>query len=158
MKDKVDLEIKKQEILKRRIAGESWDAIAEATGYGSGSGPYQLIRRELEKRTSDAVGVLRASDLERLDQLQQSLYQRALDGDLDALDRVLKIIQTRSRIGGYDKQMVVQDNKVEVVFSHSWRRKPDEDVEVQYTTDWKPRLEGGDFADLLPGTQDPEDE
>lgn len=156
-KDLVHMEEKKARILRMRVSGASWSSIAAAEGYKDASGPLNLVKRELRNQVSEAVDDLRAVELARLDEIQRVLWPRVLEGDLDAIDRILRLTALRARLTGMEKQTVVQDSKIEIVWNKQWGRPPGEDVEVQYTTDWKPRLEGGDFADLLPGTQDPED-
>jgi hypothetical protein len=66
---------------------------------------WQDVNRELEKLTARRVKAaeqLLQLELERLNKLQVKLWVRAQDGDLKAMDRLLKIIERRSRLLGLD--------------------------------------------------------
>ena len=88
-----------------RASGTPWWDIAEELGVSEG----QAARLVAEKIAAAARLVdegakrhLLALEIERLDRLQQSLWDRALGGDLRAVDAVLRIITTRAKILGLE--------------------------------------------------------
>jgi hypothetical protein len=46
---------------------------------------------------------LRALEALRLDQMQAALWQQATDGDVRAIDRILRIMERRARLLGLDE-------------------------------------------------------
>lgn len=96
---------KEDEVVRLRLAGHDFDAIARSVGYRDRSGAWKAYRRALDRKSvpQDAAGRndredLDAIDLARLDELQKSLWPRANRGDLSAVDRVLKIMERREKI------------------------------------------------------------
>ena len=62
-----------------RVRGLSWDAIAAEMGYSDGAGPYQLVKRHVERRGSEAVSTLREIEGARLDEVIAAHLPVALD-------------------------------------------------------------------------------
>jgi hypothetical protein len=95
-----------------RLAGASWDEIAKALGYGSGSSAHTTVKRELTKAemTKSSAQELMELDLERLDMLQLVVWRQARHGDLRAIDAVLKIMATRAKYLGLDKGASYEDD------------------------------------------------
>jgi len=88
-----------------RLAGASWDEIAKALGYASGSTAHTTVKRamtiaEVAKQSAQELMEL---DLERLDMLQLVVWRQARQGDLKAIETVLKIMGTRAKYLGLDK-------------------------------------------------------
>lgn len=93
--------------IQLRIAGASWQAIADALGYSDRAAAYKDVQRALESelaKMSRNAETLREMEVRRLDQLQQSLWRDAMSGDTKAVDSVLKIIDRRIRLLGLDVQ------------------------------------------------------
>ena len=82
--------------------GMSYDAIAQAVGYTNRGGAYKAVSAALRAQQAPAVDELRALEVERLDALQRAFWDAALEGDLRAVDRVLRVIQARVRLLGLD--------------------------------------------------------
>jgi hypothetical protein len=100
-------------LLVRRIAGA---LLAENPRLGSwtscGRRPVAGSQRTFRNRRraagacSDLLAFsseLRVLELERLDRLQASMWDAALEGDIPAVDRVLKVIAARVRLLGLDQ-------------------------------------------------------
>lgn len=86
-----------------RVAGASEEQIQQRLGYKS----LDAVRQELGKaaqrhmRYSEReLSRLRDIELARLDHLQVVLWQEAEDGNLQAVDRILKIMQHRADLLG----------------------------------------------------------
>jgi hypothetical protein len=86
-----------------RLAGASWDEIAKALGYQSGSTAHTNVKRQLSNVAKASAQELMELDLERLDMLQLVVWRQARQGDLKAIDAVLKIMSQRAKYLGLDK-------------------------------------------------------
>tara|TARA_B100000519_G_scaffold132739_1_gene114692 strand:+ start:2881 stop:3372 length:492 start_codon:yes stop_codon:yes gene_type:complete len=64
-----------------------------------------IIKSALKKLTKEMKGAaeeIRCLELSRLDEMQTAIWQDCMDGKLTAIDRVLKIMERRSRLVGLD--------------------------------------------------------
>src|SRR5699024_12051924 len=69
----------------------------------------------LAEVTKEVAEQLRDVEAARLDALQRAIWERAIDGDLSAMDRVIKIVDRRARLLGLDApQQVAVNNGVDV--------------------------------------------
>lgn len=88
-----------------RKAGVPYDQIATKLGYQSPRSAESAVARVLEgKYTSQDVEKVVAMELARLDALQAVAWRRAKEGDLRAIDRILKIMERRAQYLGLDRQ------------------------------------------------------
>ena len=86
-----------------RKAGASYELIAEKLNYASAKSAESSIRRVLaNKYQPDDVEDVVQIELARLDALQLIAWRRAKDGDLSAIDRILKIMERRAKYLGLD--------------------------------------------------------
>lgn len=88
-----------------RVAGSSWWDIAEALEVTEGQAASllaQKIQAAAQLVDEGAKRHLLALEVERLDRLQEAMWDRALGGDTRAADTVLRIITTRAKILGLD--------------------------------------------------------
>jgi hypothetical protein len=92
-----------------RLAGASWDEIAEALGYQSGPTAHTTVKRHTSSLAKQSANELMELDLERLDMLQLVVWRQARQGDLKAIEAVLKIMATRAKYLGLDKGMSYED-------------------------------------------------
>jgi hypothetical protein len=94
-----------QAIMALRLTGKSLYAIGQAqTPRISAPRVYQIITDTLVEFVSETVEQVRQMELLRLDELTEALYAAAKGGDIASIDRVLSIMQRRSRIMGVDVQ------------------------------------------------------
>jgi hypothetical protein len=91
----------------RRVAElvlKQWGAERLPKDYGErqawGDVDTELAR--LRKVTSEQVAVIRQLELSRLDELFHAMFTRAVTGDKPAVDRVLRIMDRRSKLLGLD--------------------------------------------------------
>tara|TARA_Y100000588_G_scaffold329325_1_gene365415 strand:- start:3396 stop:3812 length:417 start_codon:yes stop_codon:yes gene_type:complete len=64
-----------------------------------------IIRAALKRLTKEmksAAEGIRSLELSRLDEMQTAIWQDCMDGKLTAIDRVLKIMERRSKLVGLD--------------------------------------------------------
>ena len=88
-----------------RKAGVPYDEIAVKLGYRNAKGAESAVARVLEgKYTTQDVEKVVSMELARLDALQTVAWRRAKEGDLRAIDRILKIMERRAQYLGLDTQ------------------------------------------------------
>lgn len=87
------------------LAGASYSEIGTALGV-SKTTAYRIVKAELAdaaKRRVEAVDQMVDLEASRLDRLQMAVWSRAINGDLGAVDRVLRIMERRAKLFGLDK-------------------------------------------------------
>lgn len=85
--------------LELRLAGATYEMIAQQCGYASRSGAYKAVQVALEEAGSPATeGEELATELARLDAMLIGLWGNARRGDVQAIDRVLKISERREQL------------------------------------------------------------
>jgi hypothetical protein len=99
---------KEARIIELRRTGATWELIAKLTGYANPSGAYKAYQRALGKIVQPKIDELRAVEVDRLDRLQFAIWERAKDGDIKAIDAVLRILDRRTRILGLDAPTKIQ--------------------------------------------------
>lgn len=95
--------------LELRKAGKTYAEIGKACGC-SGPYAYKVVRRELNrllKLRNESAEQLRQMEQERLNQLQDAFWVKALAGDEKAGRMILDIIRERSRLLGLDAPLRV---------------------------------------------------
>lgn len=85
-----------------RIAGATYQQIADRLGYANPSGAFKAAERGLDDDTDEQIDQIKRLELRRLDELLLGLWQAARGGNVDATDRVLKIMDRRARLLGLD--------------------------------------------------------
>jgi hypothetical protein len=95
---------RRAEALELRLAGCTYQAIGERLGCS-----YQrvqtIIKRELERLTAqrtEAAQALVTQECERLDRLQLGLWGKAVKGDIDAVNTLLRLMNRRAKLLGLD--------------------------------------------------------
>ena len=89
------------EALKLRSEGLTYRQIAELLGINT-STAYRRVENALRAIPADGVEEMRQLEGERLDKLHAALWDRALEGDLQAIDRLLTISNRRAKLFGLD--------------------------------------------------------
>lgn len=92
------------QVLALRRAGMPFSQIAAKVGI-SKSSAHQLVQEGMEdarRQIATSVDELRAEELSRLDGMLAKAYPSAAKGDLQAIDRVLKIGERRAKLLGLD--------------------------------------------------------
>lgn len=88
--------------LELHLAGATYDAIAKTVGYASRSGAHKAVQQALADADETAPDVAEAAgtELARLDAMLTGLWAKARRGDVQAIDRVMRIEERRSQILG----------------------------------------------------------
>lgn len=85
-----------------RRAGATWDQIARQLGYGSPAAAYNRFMILMHEYPRETIEAARDLEADRLDQLQRALWPKALAGDQAAISTVLRIMDQRARLLGYN--------------------------------------------------------
>lgn len=92
------------QIVKLRLAGAGWQAIADQLGLASPGHAHDRYRAFMKEYPREDAETLRDLEADRLDRLQMSLWARATNPadtqHMWAVDRVLKISDQRTRLLG----------------------------------------------------------
>ena len=91
---------KRAEALELRAMGYNYQAIADEVGYGSRGAAHKAVAQELRNIPREAAEQARELELGRLDDLQMAAMNGAMSGDLFAIDRVVKIVESRAKLLG----------------------------------------------------------
>ncbi|MBK5937161.1 helix-turn-helix domain-containing protein [Halorhodospira halophila] len=95
---------RKAQALELRQSGMTYAAIGGELGI-SNAQAYRLVSaalREIREQAREEAEQLRDLEAARLDQLQHALWDKALGGDLRAIDRLLRISERRAKLLGLD--------------------------------------------------------
>jgi hypothetical protein len=94
---------KQRQAVTMRIAGASFDDIAEALGYASRAGAHKAIMTAIQSTLPEPVEAVRQLELNRLDRLWLAVWPAALQGNPQAVEACLKIMKRRAEFEGLDK-------------------------------------------------------
>jgi hypothetical protein len=97
---KITQTVKQAEALKLRIAGATYEEIAQALHYATRSGAYKAIKEALRKTIQEPADEVRQLELARLDALLASVWTQATAAgeprQMEAVDRALRIQAQRT--------------------------------------------------------------
>ena len=89
-------------VLELSAFGMTDDEIAIELGYANRSGVWKARQRALAHHQAEAAENYRTLEVARLDALQAAIWDKAMEGDPQAVGAVLKIIDQRMRVLGLD--------------------------------------------------------
>jgi hypothetical protein len=93
---------RKRKALELRKAGATYEVIARECGYKSRASAFEAVTNEIRAITKDAAEEVLTLELERLDRLLFGIWEQARGGDVQALDRALRIMDRRASYYGLD--------------------------------------------------------
>ena len=103
--------------LELRRSGCTLQEIADQLGYAGPSGARRAIETVLEKTLCHEATALRVLESERLDRLQRGLWPKAEQGDVRAVEAVLKIMSRRAKLFNLDApkthQLVIDEDALD---------------------------------------------
>lgn len=88
--------------LELRKAGLTYQQIADNAGFGTRQAAFAAVQKALSKVQHEAAAPLLTLELERLDAMLLALWPQAKAGNQGAIDRVLRIMERRSKYLGLD--------------------------------------------------------
>jgi len=98
---------KEREIVELRTEGYVWREIAERVNMST-AGVYKAYNRAMTRVIAPSIEEHRELEMDRLDNLQRTYWQPAVNGNLRAADFVLRVIDKRAKLLGLDAPMKVQ--------------------------------------------------
>ena len=113
--------------IQLRMGGASYRAIAERLGV-SDAQAFNDVKAELAKiakLTSAEAEHVRTIELERLDAMTLALWSKAEQGDQGAIDRLLRVMERRSKLMGLDAPTSIRQEPVPDI---DWSQVP---LEIQ---------------------------
>lgn len=90
-------------VLALRKTGATYRDIALAEGMSPG-GAFKAVQQAIRDIPKEAAEEMRAIEEQRLDNMHTAIWERALRGDAQAIDTVLRIMQARARLFGLNKE------------------------------------------------------
>lgn len=101
---RINAMVKAAQALELRKAGASYRQIKETVGYRHTSSAQAAVKAALKYMLQEPTDEVRAMEASRLDSLLMAVWPAAIKGDMQAMDRVLKIMDRRARLLGLDMQ------------------------------------------------------
>jgi len=103
----VDKEVK---VLELRRAGLTWQRIAEETGYADHTGAYAAYKRAIKRTMQQPADELREAELDRIDRLQLALWPKAMKGDAQSINTIIRLMERRARLLGLDTPIKIEQD------------------------------------------------
>jgi hypothetical protein len=94
--------IRQAEALKLRLTGADYAEIAKHLGYASPEGAWKAVRSGLKRTLQEPADQVRQLELDRCDRLLNAIWDRAIAGDGESIDRCLRIMRRRAQLLGLD--------------------------------------------------------
>src|ERR1700687_496178 len=94
---------KQRQALALRMAGASFDEIAESLGYADRGGAHKAVMAAIESTLPEPALQVRELELKRLDRLLMAAWKAATAGDLQAIGVCLQIMKRRADFEGLEK-------------------------------------------------------
>ena len=91
---------KRRRALELRMAGNIYEDIAQAVGYKSRSAAKNAIKSALRAIDREPAADVKALELERLDKILTALWGLVGKGDVQAIDRVIRVMHQRAQYLG----------------------------------------------------------
>jgi hypothetical protein len=91
------------EALGMRLAGSTYEQIADTLGYADKSGAWRAVEGELKELRQERARDVLDLELARLDALLAGSWAKALDGDHRAVANVLRIQERRAKYLDLDR-------------------------------------------------------
>jgi len=124
---RIEISLKQAQALELRKAGASYGAIAERLKFKNAARAYEAVRAALQKTLRPPAEELRQLESERLDALLLALWSQARQGNLGAVDRVLRVMERRARLLGLDApiktDITTGGQRLVIEYVNDWRDK-----------------------------------
>lgn len=99
----VEVSERRNKAVQMRIAKIDYQTIADRLGYQNRSYACRDISRALQQARAEedrSIDMYKEQELAGLDRAQAAIWARVLSGELEAIDRYVRIVQTRCRLLG----------------------------------------------------------
>lgn len=99
---KIAAQIRVRKALQLRMAGATFQAIADQCGYKNAQRAHEAVKRAIKAIPRQEATEIKQMEADRLDRLMLAIWERATKGDTEATDRILKIMKRRADLLGLD--------------------------------------------------------
>ena len=99
---------RENKVIELRSQSYTWRAIADAVGYASGAGALKAYMRAIKRQQQEPVEAALFMELSRLDELQSTYWEPAVQGNMRAGEFVLRIMDRRAKFLGLDAPTKIQ--------------------------------------------------
>lgn len=106
---------KQRRALELRRAGASYAQIGRVLGYRSTASAHKAVEVALTMTLREPAEAVRQLELERLDEAQRAIWPRVRAGDLEAIDRLCKLMDRRAKLLGLDAPKQVEVLTIDTV-------------------------------------------
>ncbi len=96
----VDAKERAARAMRLRAMRVPYDQIAKELGYANRSSAFNAVQRALAEIPREAAKELRIAELESLDIAEAALAKRLAQGELQAIDRMIRIKDMRAKLTG----------------------------------------------------------
>jgi hypothetical protein len=86
-----DAKQRRQQALQLHLAGATFQAIADTLGYANRGTAHKVVHEALDELAPD-IKPHQATKVARIDAMLQGLWPKARKGDVQAIDRVIKLV------------------------------------------------------------------
>jgi hypothetical protein len=104
---------------QERLKGKDWAEVARLCGYANEDSARIAVRAYLQRAADSLADEHRTealqAEISRLNTLQAAVWDQALNGDLKAVDTVVRVISTRAKLMGLDREGEKVTNNTVVV-------------------------------------------
>ena len=124
---RVEIAQRERRAVDLRIAGLTLQQISDTLGLGGRQHAKRMTDRGIGRDRAASVAEWRALTVERLETAHRVVWPRVLQGDLLAVDRMLRISERVSKLLGMDEPMkatIVADGVINVVFDRALEPRP----------------------------------
>jgi hypothetical protein len=98
-----DAKQRRQQALQLHLAVATFQAIADTLGYANRGTAHKVVHEALDELAPD-IKPHQATKIARIDAMLQGLWPKARKGDVQAIDRVIKLEQWREQLVGEGTQ------------------------------------------------------
>lgn len=91
-----------KQALELALAGRDYQTIADQLGFNSRQAAWKAVKSAIDRVINPAAEAVRQLELQRIDRLWLAVWEKALAGNLYAVDRALKIMERRAYLQGLD--------------------------------------------------------
>jgi hypothetical protein len=99
---------RENKVLELRTQSYTWRAIATEVGYASGAGALKAYMRAIKRQQQEPAEAALFMELSRLDEMQSTYWEPAIQGNMRAGEFVLKIMDRRAKFLGLDAPTKIQ--------------------------------------------------
>lgn len=101
---------KETKVLELRRAGLTWQRIAEEVGYSDHSGAYAAYKRAMKRTLQQPADELRQQELDRIDRLQLAAWPKAMQGHIQSIGIIVRLMERRARLLGLDMPIRIEQD------------------------------------------------